>query len=549
MSEERREKNRTNAEVQQKLQEREQRLNDLLANLNVIILEGDPENITYIGGNIEGILGYTKEEWLSDSNKMLDFRLQHIHPDDRDEAVEHCLRATREGRDHVLEYRMISKDGRIVWFHDAISVQIRDSRPAWVRTVMTDITGLKQMEDTIRSQRDLAQRYLDIAGVMLIVINSQQEVESINRKGCEILGYSEKEIVGKNWFDHFLPQKERDEVKKFFNSLIKGKIESVEYNDNRVLCKSGEEKTLVWYNTLLRDENGATIGTLSSGLDVTERRKAEEMTRVQQKQLLQADKMITLGILVSGVAHEINNPNNSITLNAQFLEKSWQSILPILDEYYKKDDFLQIGGIPYERFRENIPFLFSGIIDSSKRIKHIVEELKTFSRKDTENANSPIDLNAVAESAVGFMSNIIKSSTHHFSAAYAKRLPLILGDFRKLEQVIINLLQNACQALTSPAEGIIVSTTYNKKNRQVKLRVEDEGVGIPGEDLKYITEPFFTTRRGAGGTGLGLSVSSRIVNDHGGTLHFISNPGKGITAEIRFPVHECKAGEGKKRDK
>jgi PAS domain S-box-containing protein len=294
------------------------------------------------------------------------------------------------------------------------------------------------------------------------------------------------------------------------------------------------------------EDTGEVKQIIEYTIDITERRKAEEMARAQQEQLLQADKMISLGILVSGVAHEINNPNNSITLNAQFLEKAWQSIVPILDEYLEEDRYLQIGGIRYEKLRQDIPFLFSGILDSSKRIKHIVDELKAFSRKDSADVQAAVDMNAVVESGVNLMNNIINKSTRNFKVSYEKQLPRVTGDYRKLEQVIINLVQNACQSLTSTDKGVFVSTCYDQKDRRVVVKVKDEGVGIPKEELKYILEPFFTTRRTSGGTGLGLSVSSRIINDHGGTLNFISEPGKGTTAEIRFPLHNKKIETGEK---
>ena len=304
--------------------------------------------------------------------------------------------------------------------------------------------------------------------------------------------------------------------------------------------RQGGKRNLEIHAYPIFDEAGEVKQIIEYTIDISERRKAEKMAGLQQEQLLQADKMISLGILVSGVAHEINNPNNSIALNAPFLDQACRSVLPILDEYYRENESLQVGGIEYGKFREKAPFLFSGILDSSRRIQHIVRELKSFSRKDAADTQAPVDLNAVVKSAVGLMSNIIKKSTRNFQATYGRGLPRVLGDFRKLEQVIINLVQNACQALAAPGKGISLSTCYDRENRQVVVIVEDEGVGIPKEDLKHIADPFFTTKRSSGGTGLGLSVSQRIVNDHSGTLHFSSTPGEGTTVEVRFPLLEKK---------
>jgi two-component system, NtrC family, sensor kinase len=111
-----------------------------------------------------------------------------------------------------------------------------------------------------------------------------------------------------------------------------------------------------------------------------------------------------------------------------------------------------------------------------------------------------------------------------------------MGNFQNMEQVIINLIQNACQAMENPGNGIFITITYDRSAREIVVSVKDEGIGIPEKDLKYISEPFFTSKRSSGGTGLGLYMSSKIVSDHGGTIHFLSAPGKGTTVEVRLPA-------------
>jgi PAS domain S-box-containing protein len=144
-------------------------------------------------------------------------------------------------------------------------------------------TDRKQAETELKKERDRAQKYLDIAGVMLLAINADQEVVLINRKGCEILGYKEDEIIGKNWFDHFIPERDRKSVKEVFAKLVAAEIEPVEYFENSVLTKSGTEKIIAWHNTILTDEEGHITGTLSSGEDITEHKRAE-------KSLLESEK-------------------------------------------------------------------------------------------------------------------------------------------------------------------------------------------------------------------------------------------------------------------
>jgi C4-dicarboxylate-specific signal transduction histidine kinase len=158
-------------------------------------------------------------------------------------------------------------------------------------------------------------------------------------------------------------------------------------------------------------------------------------------------------------------------------------------------------------------------------------------RPDTADLTQPVDLNRVVQSALSLLSNMVRKSTDRFSLDLEKNLPLVKGNFQRLEQVVINLMQNACQALSDRKKGIRVSTRWDGANSKVVLQVQDEGVGIPPENLHRIIEPFFSTRHDSGGVGLGLAISSRIIKEQGGTLSFSSEYGRGTKAEVLLPVN------------
>ena len=145
--------------------------------------------------------------------------------------------------------------------------------------------NLKQSEVLVREEKNKIQNYLDIAGVEIVVIDADQKVSLINKKGCEILGYDEKEILGKKWFDTFVPEKNRDEVRVGFEKLINGEIEPVEYFENPVLTRTGEERIIAWHHAVLRDEKENITNTLSSGEDITERKRMEEELRRSHNEL------------------------------------------------------------------------------------------------------------------------------------------------------------------------------------------------------------------------------------------------------------------------
>ncbi|MBM4446818.1 MAG: PAS domain S-box protein [Chloroflexi bacterium] len=140
----------------------------------------------------------------------------------------------------------------------------------------------KKFEEQLQQEKDRAQRYLDVAGVMFIANDADGRVSLINRKGCQILGYKQEEIIGKNWFDTLIPERVRDEVKAVFNKLMAGEVEPVEYFENPVLNRNGGERIIAWHNVILKDAVGKIIGTLSSGEDITEREKAEEALRASE---------------------------------------------------------------------------------------------------------------------------------------------------------------------------------------------------------------------------------------------------------------------------
>ncbi len=142
----------------------------------------------------------------------------------------------------------------------------------------------KQAQEALKKEKEKAQEYLDIAGVMLMAIHADQKVSLINRKGCEVLGYGEEEITGKNWFDNFLPVRLGNEVKAVFSKLVAGEIEAIEYFENPVLTKSGKERMIAWHNTIISDEKGNIVGTLSSGEDITDRKKAEESLKKNEEE-------------------------------------------------------------------------------------------------------------------------------------------------------------------------------------------------------------------------------------------------------------------------
>ena len=251
---------------------------------------------------------------------------------------------------------------------------------------------------------------------------------------------------------------------------------------------------------------------------------------------MRSARLASLGELAAGIAHEINNPNGVIVHNSPILKEIMNAVIPILDEYGEAHGDFPLGRMPYSRMRERLQKLPDHIIEASQRIKCIVDDLKDFVREEGRGEQQQgADLNLALEAAVRLTANSVKKATHHFHVSYQPDLPLFIGSIQRIEQVIVNLIMNACQALPDTEAAIDISTRFDEKNKTVELSIADQGTGIKSEDLTKVTNPFFTTKRETGGTGLGLSISSRILQEHNGSLHIESFPNKGTTIVITLP--------------
>ncbi len=284
------------------------------------------------------------------------------------------------------------------------------------------------------------------------------------------------------------------------------------------------------------DQSGRVTSVIKVASDITERiRLREEAER--------ASRLASLGELSAGVAHEINNPNGLVLLNLPFLREVFGDVEPILEERFEQIGDFQLGGLRYTRVREEIPQVLSEIQDGATRIRRIVEDLKDFARQRADDPAETLDLNRALQTSVRLAANAIKNATDHFSIEYADDLPLVHGNSQRIEQVMVNLIMNACQALPDKSRAVSAVTAIDADGKKILLCVQDQGVGIAPENLPHLTDPFFTTRRESGGTGLGLSVSARIVKEHGGSLQFDSVPGQGTRAVLALPIPQ----EGKIR--
>lgn len=367
----------------------------------------------------------------------------------------------------------------------------------------------KRVEEELQRERQKAQRYLDVAGVIILVIDSDQKVSLINNKGCQILGCEEKKVIGKNWFDTFIPERIRDEVRAVFEKLMAGEVEPVEHFENPVLTGSGEERIIAWHNTLLYDEEGGITATLSSGEDITERKRVEaEKSELEQRAQL-TSRLAAVGEMVSGVAHEINNPLTTVIGFAHLL--------------MQKD------------ISEDIKSDVENITDGAQRVAGIVERLLTFTRPQ-ERERKYININDVIKATLAMRAYEMETSNIKATTQLDPDLPLIMADGTLLQQVFLNIIMNADteMGLARGRGDLFIKT--ETIGETIRISFKDDGPGIAEENLEKIFDPFFTTRKVGEGTGLGLSICHRIVTQYNGQIYAKSRLGRGATFVVELPI-------------
>jgi PAS domain S-box-containing protein len=390
---------------------------------------------------------------------------------------------------------------------------------------------------------DITSRYQNLINyltdyIYTVKIEEGVAVETLHGPGCiSVTGYSSENYIKdpELWY-RMVHDEDREKVLEQAKlALLGNEVQPIEH---RIVHRDGTIRWVKNQIVVTKDNDGNPIAYDGLINDITDLKRAEYDTAIKNRQLQQADKLASLGILVSGIAHEINNPNNFILLNTQLFSKIWKDIKPILDEFYNQNGDFVLAGMLYSKAKEKIDQSLEGIMIGSERIKTITKSLTEYVSADSGNLNELVDINKVIEMAILITNNLIKKSTNNFRVEYGNDIPLIKGNAQQLEQVIINIISNACQSLNDSNSEIKVQSYFYDEAKQVRIIIEDKGIGIKRGDLKYIMDPFFTTKRNIGGTGLGLSVSYAIIKNHGGSLSLTSESLKGTTVNVSFPVPE-----------
>jgi PAS domain S-box-containing protein len=389
--------------------------------------------------------------------------------------------------------------------------------------------GYNQMIASLRNAEGNFKALAENANDAILILTAGGAIAYANGRAAEISGYAESRLRNRPLADLVAADDlpgvlERLSVRMAGGHPPRCYETSITAADGRRVPVEATGARTVWHG------QPADVVVLR---DISERVRSEELLRQQQLQLLLADKLASIGALVAGVAHEVNNPNQVITTNACFLADGLPGLVQLALSSEEADESVRLSGMELPHFAEAVASALQEIGSSSQRIQRIVGELKSFVRGDPLDRPEPTDVNEIVRSVAALSRHFIARATNRFHLDLDPDIPKVKGYRTRLEQVVLNLLQNACQALPDPSRSVSVRT--RRRADGITLEVRDEGRGIVGEDLQRLGEAFFSTRRAAGGTGLGLYISRRIVREHQGTLDFASEIGRGTTATVHLP--------------
>ncbi|ANA41730.1 hypothetical protein A2G06_16440 (plasmid) [Geobacter anodireducens] len=325
------------------------------------------------------------------------------------------------------------------------------------------------------------------------------------------------------------------------DQLVEG-MAAIERGDSRQIEADFFEHEFAYLTGAINDMSEALHAREEENLSLQQELLNQMESRVvhaeetMHAKLTEANKLSSLGTMASYMAHEINNPVGTMILNLDLLKDAFEDSREILAEHYRTHGDFTLGGLDYHEYDETMPYLIDEMRNGAQRIKRIVEDLKRFAKNESADMKENVNINSVVMSAVRLTSRKVRSSTDNLELDLTDPIPAVRGNAQQLEQVLINLIINACQALPDMNRKIALSTSNDQQTRQVVVIVKDEGEGIAAALIPHLTDPFFTTKRDRGGTGVGLAITAKIIKEHGGAIKFESDVGKGMTVTISLPI-------------
>ncbi len=500
-----------NIELEKKIRKAENKYQDLIENASDLIFTINEEaRFQFINQRLVALTGYPRARWLNQPITDL------ILDEDRATLLENFQRSL-EGKSCIFEMRICTKDGKIKYLSTNLNPIKENGKIIGGVGISRDVTQQKQLEQQIRELKNFNESIIQSMGSGLMTLDLDYRITSFNSSAEEILGFSSAEVVGKRLDDVFRPEEFR---------LLQVALENPDTAQNHMhremeLHTQENRKIYIGFRVGPRiDNTGKQVGSLISFRDITE-------IKQMQAEVIRMDRLASLGVLASGIAHEIRNPLAGIKTVAQTLEEEIE---------------------PGDNKREYL----ARIIRQVNRLDELLRAFFSYARPKPP-VRKFYPLPDIVSEVTALIRQRMEKSNIRLVENYARGLPLIYVDYHQIQQVLFNLFLNALDAMDEGGELKItadtVSTTINRHDRRgqrfpvpahamqyARVIISDTGAGISPEDLQQIYDPFFTTK--PHGSGLGLSIVYRIIEEHRGDIQVASTRGVGTTFTLLLPTED-----------
>lgn len=494
-------------ELESNVQKLEDFIQQHVNTLNDVIFSVDSSGIvTYINPSIERTTGYKPEEVIGTNFA------QYIHPDDLDGLLQDMGR-TLAGVYNPYMFRIIDKAGNVKYVHTSSKPIFEDGRVVGLNGVMVDIGKLKCVEKQLKLEKERANKYLDIAGVIIFVLDNNFNITLVNRKACETLGYTEKWLHGTNWFELMNTPEDINKSRKIFNEILDGRYKSSR-SENQIRNFNRKELLVEWTYSAYIDQDNKISGILLAGEDITYKRVFEN--NLIKAKLLAEEANKTKSEFIATMSHELRTPLNSVIGFSEALKT--ERIGPVNEKQ--------------KHYLENI----------SKSGYHLLELINTIlemSCIETGNLDftlSEFEYKVVLNSQVNSLREIAKNKNIDIKIDVSPSIGKIYADREKLEEIIYNLIDNSIK-FADPGHSVYINSV--KEKGILVISISDTGIGINMDDIQKIFEPFrqldSSLNRKYPGTGLGLSLVKSFVEMHGGKIEVESRPFIGTTFTVCIP--------------
>jgi len=437
---------------------------------------------------------------------QLTLLLKYVHPNDR-HILKQLLRNPENLKDISQEYRIITPHGNIKYLSVIIGKLMRrdDGSIRKIIGTLQDITERKQAELDYRQSESKYKLVLETINLAAITLDKNGDVIFCNKYLAKLLGYSQAEIAGMNWMEHFIPH----DLKKFMTNWFKNNTVEAHFI-NPIICRNGEERVISWQNTIIFDENGDLRETTSIGEDITDQQKARQELIWAKEVAEKASKFKSE--FLSIMSHEIRTPMNAVIGTTNLLLS--ENPLPGQLEYLNT---LKFSG-------ENLLAIINDILDYNK-----IEAGKL------ELNNSPFNLHQLIHKIKQSFHPRVTEKQLFLNVVIDEDIPeMITGDNMRLSQVMNNLVSNAVKF--THAGGVTIKLEKELINSTVvtvKFTVTDTGIGISADSFGIVFDPFMQDKQvinnDYGGTGLGLAITKRLVELHSSSISVTSELGKGTS--------------------